>query len=290
MNILVCIKPVVPAGAVEYAKDTGRPCLREGLRLSNGDAAALEFALDLRAAHGGAVTVVSVGSVAVERCLRHCLDQGADRALRIELPPTDAAPDTARAARLVAAMAGIERMDLVLCASRSADLGSGYFPYALAEASGLRVLSRVIEVFVAADGVTAVRKLERGWRERYRLRLPLLLAVEEELRAPRHVALFGESHRRAMCRSVEVLQPAAAVEPSTTALEGAALELPQPRRRPRAQQRPANSARDRLRRKPLQAVASKPAAEPGGDVDALAAQLLASIRTWLAPVTDEPAA
>lgn len=290
MNVLVCIKPAPPGSAIDYAKDSGRPCVRDSLRLSNGDAAALQFALELRASHGGAVTVVSAGGERVETWLRHCLDQGADRALRIDHAPADATPDTARAARLVAAMAGIERMDLVLCASRSADIGSGYFPYALAEAAGLRVLSRVVEVHVEAREVTVVRRLERGWRERYRLRLPLLLAVEEDLRAPRHVALFSASHRHAMRRAIEVVQPAPAIESSTTALVAVALELPQPRRRPRAQQRSATSARDRLRRKPLNAVAPQAPAQPGGDADALAAQLIVMIRKWLDTVADEPSA
>lgn len=289
MNILVCIKPAVPGTAIRYAKDSGQPYALETLRMASADAAALQFALELRAAHGGRVSVVSVGGERADEWLQHCLDHGADRALRIDELAVAERQDTARAARLIAPLVREEDVDLVLCASRSADMGSGFFPYALAAAAGFPVVTRVVEVGVDAGELTAVRKLERGWRERYRLPLPLVLAVEETLRAPRHVAMFSHDHRRGMHRTVEVLHSAAvaAVDASTTGLMAAALRLPQPRRRPAARQRAVTSARDRLRRKPAGAPALAPAAQTGGDADAIAAQLIAKIRSWLVRVTDE---
>ena len=289
MNILVCIKPAVPGTAIRYAKDSGQPYALETLRMASADAAALQCALEMRAAHGGRVSVVCVGGERASEWLQHGLDHGADRALRIDGLAVAGRQDTARAARLIAQIVREERVDLVLCASRSADMGSGFFPYALAAAAGLRVVTRVVDVSVDADGLTAVRKLERGWRERHRLPLPVVLAVEEALRAPRHVAMFSQDHRRGMRRTVEVLRSAAVAAPdaSTTNLVAVPLRLPQPRRRPPARQRAATSARDRLRRKPASATAPAPAAPTSGDADAIAAQLIARIRSWLTRVTDE---
>lgn len=288
MNILVCLKPATPASAIRYATDSGLPYAPDTLRLAETEAAALQFALDLRATHGSVVTVVSAGSARVDPWLQHGLDHGADRALRIDDAASGGLQDTARTARLIAASLREETFDLVLCASRSADSGSGYFPYALAAAADLRVVTRVIDIVVDAGEVIAQRKLERGWRERHRLPLPLLLAVEEDLCAPRHLALFSARHREGMRRVVELRQPDSSVASGDFA--SPALSLPQARRRPPPTQRAATSARDRLRRKPAATATATAPPVPAGDTATLAADLLAKIRRWLDRGTDESSA
>lgn len=258
------------------------------------DDVALQAALDLRNRQGGTVTVASVGDERADACLQRCLERGADRALRIEYAPAGGETDTTVAAWLLAEIVRSERAELVFCASRSGDLGSGFFPYALASAAAYALVTGVIEFELAGASLTAVRKLERGWRERYRLELPVVIAVEDELVRPRHVAVLGRSHRQALSLSVECRSaPALNVDGKrSSALLETDLTLPQPRRRPVARNKPRGSSRDRLRRKRSAATAeggegSKQAVRLDGEPEDIAKQLVASIRGWLEKVNDE---
>lgn len=288
VNVFVCIKPQVRGRDVAYAADTGQPIRPTRVHIGETDEVALQAALDLRNRQGGRVTVVSIVERRTDACLEHCLARGADRALRIDYAQAGGEWDPVAVARLAAEVIRSERADVVFCASRSGDLGSGFFPYALARAASYGLVTRIIDFDVAGDGVTAVRKLERGWRERYEIGLPAVLAVEDELTRPRHVAVLGRSHRQAMALQVERRAAAAGdTKPeSKTALREVALTLPQPRRRPVLRSKPRGSARDRLRRKRPTGDGKGQAVRLDGDPQEIGRQLVSAIRGWLDRSTD----
>ena len=291
MNIFVCIKPQVRSQEVVYAADTGQPLRPVTVQMGETDDVALQAALDLRDRQGGTVTVVSVADDRADLCLKRCLGRGADRALRIAYSVIGGESDTGAAARMVADVVRSERADLIFCASRSGDFGSGFFPYALSRATSCGLVTRVIKLDLTGDGVTAVRKLERGWRERHELELPAVIAVEDELARPRHVAVLGRSHRQAMdlpveCRAAAVMDTGGE---GKTALLEVALTVPQPRRRPVARAKPRGSARDRLRRKRPSASGDNKmqAVRLDGDPEDIGRQLVTAIRGWLENTADE---
>ena len=76
MHIIVCIKSVVvaaPKGKIVRTADT--------CALNPFDRPALEIAMQLKAAHGGSVTALSMGPPSAEACLREAMAAGADRAV-----------------------------------------------------------------------------------------------------------------------------------------------------------------------------------------------------------------
>lgn len=292
MNIFVCIKAQVRGRDVVYAEDTGQPVRPVRLDVGTTDEVALQAALDLRNLKGGTVTVVSAADERADACLQHCLERGADRALRIECPQVPGEMDTTTAARFTAETIRSERADIIFCASRSGDLGSGFFPFVLARAASCCLVTRVIDIDWASDKVTVVRKLERGWRERYNIEPPTVIAVEDELVRPRHVAVLGRTHRQGLMMAVEcrTAHIPDGNDESGASLHEVAQTLPQPRRRPVARIKPGGSSRDRLRRKRPIADKAGGKAQPvilDGNPQVIGKELVDTIQGWLAKAKDK---
>ncbi|HHI87585.1 MAG TPA: electron transfer flavoprotein beta subunit/FixA family protein, partial [Candidatus Cloacimonetes bacterium] len=84
MNIIVCIKQVPDTTDIKInPKDN--TLIREGVEsiINPFDMYALEEALRIKEAHGGTVTVISMGPPQVENALREALAIGADNAILI---------------------------------------------------------------------------------------------------------------------------------------------------------------------------------------------------------------
>lgn len=287
MNIVICIKPQVSGADVIYASDTGQPVRPVLARMGSTDEVALQAGLDFRKRYGGSVTVLSVAGAGAEadECLNHCLKRGADRALRVEYIPSADKLDTAASARQAGAIVLSEAADIIFCASQSDDLGSGFFPYALAASADYCLVTGVIDIEFDGENIKAVRKLERGWRERYELQLPLVIGVDAELAQPQHSAVLGRGYRQAMAVPIECREAVAeSGVASSTELQELGLTLPQARRRPVSRGKSRGSSRDMLRRKRPGAAASKDGAGPvrlDGDPADIGRQLVSAIRGWL---------
>ncbi len=149
---------------------------------------AVEEALQLKEAHGGAVTVVSMGPDRATEAIRKALSMGADAAVHLSdeaLAGSDAV-GTARA--LAGAIGTVADVDLVLAGNEASDGRSAAVPAMVAEVLGLPALTHAREVTVEgehgdgaagdrrrrgdADG-RAARGRERG-REDQRAAVPVV--------------------------------------------------------------------------------------------------------------------
>ena len=153
--------------------------------LSASDAAALEHALRIGSAWGARVLAISLGGPEVEGPLREALALGAE-VLRVATHQSYleelVADEQALARALVAALAG-ELPDLVLCADRSADRGTGALPAFVAHELGVAQAPGLVSLDLASlDGggteLLAERRLDYGRRERMRVPLPAVCSVE----------------------------------------------------------------------------------------------------------------
>jgi electron transfer flavoprotein beta subunit len=153
--------------------------------LSASDAAALEHALRIGSAWGARVLAISLGGPEVEGPLREALALGAE-VLRVATHQSYleelVADEQALARALVTALAG-ELPDLVLCADRSADRGTGALPAFVAHELGVAQASGLVSLELASmDGgeteLLAERRLDYGRRERMRVPLPAVCSVE----------------------------------------------------------------------------------------------------------------
>ena len=158
-----------------------------GVGLSPADAAALEHALRLADAWGGRVLAVSVGPDSIEPVLRDVAALGVD-VVRVPAADegddhryvTELADDEHTLARTIAAaIRPFGTPDLVVCGDRSLDRGTGALPAYLAHELGCCQALGLVALDVEGPGTLIVeRRLDGGWRERLRVRVPAVCSVE----------------------------------------------------------------------------------------------------------------
>jgi electron transfer flavoprotein beta subunit len=170
MNIVVCLKqildPEVPARdfRVDSAK---REAERGGANLVTNIFCenALETALQIRDAHGGKITAVTVGPEGAEDVLRKALALRADDAV---LVVNDAAanPDSLFVARtLAAAVRKLGGCDVVMVGREAGDWGAGQTGGLLAEELGTPCVSfaETLEPGPVAGTLRVKRQIDSGW-------------------------------------------------------------------------------------------------------------------------------
>jgi electron transfer flavoprotein beta subunit len=177
MNIVVCCKAV--PGLVTDLKigADGRSLQYQGqlLTINECDEYALEEALVLKRAHGGHITVISMGSVKVQDVLYYALAKGADRAVRVD---SDSHDPRVAGAVLAAALRKLE-FDLVLTGTQSRDTLGGQVGIVAANQLGLPFAYAVVGVGLRDNhAIKAQKELGGGRHAEVELRLPALLCVQ----------------------------------------------------------------------------------------------------------------
>jgi electron transfer flavoprotein beta subunit len=191
MEILICVKRVpTVGGAITLTADGQAVDTRmSGFTISPHEECAVEEAVRLVSAHGGSVTVVTLGPAEAEEQLRACLALGASKAVLLER--TDAAEfgPVATAAAL-ASVASAGPYDLVLLGNEASDTGDYQVGIRLAHLLGWPVATGIKELSVSGDRLEARREY-RGMAETFRLPLPAVVTVREGINLPRYPSLPG---------------------------------------------------------------------------------------------------
>ena len=151
---------------------------------------AVEEALVLKEAHGGAVTVVSMGPDRATEAIRKALSMGADAAVHLTdeaLAGSDAI-GTARA--LAGAIGTVGEVDLVLAGNEASDGRSAAVPAMIAEVLGLPVLTHARKVAVEGGTLTVHRETDDGVVV-LSAELPAVVSVGEKINEPRYPSFKG---------------------------------------------------------------------------------------------------
>ena len=151
---------------------------------------AVEEALVLKEAHGGAVTVVSMGPDRATEAIRKALSMGADAAVHLTdeaLAGSDAV-GTARA--LAGAIGTVGEVDLVLAGNEASDGRSAAVPAMIAEVLGLPVLTHARKVTVEGGTLTVHRETDDGLVV-LTAELPAVVSVGEKINEPRYPSFKG---------------------------------------------------------------------------------------------------
>jgi len=177
MNIVVCCKSV-PGLVTDLKVGADGKSLQyqsQLLAINECDEYALEEALVLKKAHGGQVTVISMGGIKSQDVLYYSLAKGADKAVRVDCDSHD--PRIASTA-LAAALKKLE-FDLVLTGTQSRDTLGGQVGVAAASLLGLPFAYAVVGIEVP-DGTTIIARKELGGGRfaDVGLQLPALLCVQ----------------------------------------------------------------------------------------------------------------
>jgi electron transfer flavoprotein beta subunit len=146
---------------------------------SASDAAAIEHGLRLGSAWGARTLVITAGGPECDGPLREVLSLGAE----VRRVPTrgsyvdELATDERALAKALVASIG-SRPDLVLCADRSSDRGTGALPAFVAHELGVVQAPGLVSLELDGEDLVAERRLDFGRRERMRVPLPAVCSVE----------------------------------------------------------------------------------------------------------------
>lgn len=194
MNIVVCVKrvpdPEAPASLYKVDEASQRlvPARSVPWLTSTYDESALEAALQLKDAHGGTVTLLSLAADDVTEWLQEVLATGADEAVLVQDAALAAGDGFAVATTLAAAIRKLGPVDLVLCGRQASDTDAGIVGPALAELLGLPSVAVARRIALENGTLRVERALDDGY-EVLAVEPPAVLAVTSELYQLRYATM-----------------------------------------------------------------------------------------------------
>jgi electron transfer flavoprotein beta subunit len=191
MNIVVLVKQVPDSGAERSLRTDDNTVDRGSANnvINEMDEYALEEALRLAEAHGGEVTVLTMGPEKAAESIRKALSMGPDRAVHV----TDEALHGSCAvatSRVLAAALGTLGADLVLCGAESTDGRVQVMPHMLAERLGIAALTGARKLTVEGGTLTIERQTEEGY-EVVTAETPAVVSVWDTINEPRYPSFKG---------------------------------------------------------------------------------------------------
>lgn len=153
------------------------------------DEYAIEEAITLKDAHGGTVTVVTVGDEDSEKELRTALAMGADQAVLISNEDLEA-QDQYTTSTVLAAFFKDKEYDIILGGNVAIDNGTGQVGPRLAELLDIPHVTTITKIEISGTTVNIERDVE-GDLEKIETSLPLLVTAQQGLNEPRYPSLPG---------------------------------------------------------------------------------------------------
>jgi electron transfer flavoprotein beta subunit len=190
MRIVVLVKQVPDSGAERRLGADHRVDRETGTNVVNEmDEYAIEEALVLREAHGGEVTLLTMGPVRAAESIRKALSLGPDGAVHVVDDALAGSCALATSAVLAAALRQLEP-DLVLCGAEATDARGQVVPHMLAERLGIAALTGARKLTVDGGTVTVERQTEDGY-EVVTAQVPALVSVWDTINTPRYASFKG---------------------------------------------------------------------------------------------------
>jgi electron transfer flavoprotein beta subunit len=154
------------------------------------DEYAIEEAITVRDAHGGEVTVVTIGDEEAEKQLRTALAMGADKAVLINTEDDVEELDQFTSAYILAEYLKDKEADLILAGNVAIDGGSGQVGPRVADLLDINYVTTITSLEIDGDTVKIIRDIE-GDAEELETTLPLLVTAQQGLNEPRYPSLPG---------------------------------------------------------------------------------------------------
>lgn len=191
MNIVVLVKQVPDTWADRRLSESDSTLDRGSVDavINEIDEYAIEEGLRLKEAHGGVVTILSMGPDRASESIRKALSMGADQAIHVSDPALHGACVMQTATVLAKAIATTE-WDLVVAGSESTDARLSVVPALLAEVLGVAQLTHARKVTVDGSTVTIERVTDAGF-DTVRGATPAVVSVVEKINDPRYPSFKG---------------------------------------------------------------------------------------------------
>lgn len=190
MKIVACVKQV-PDTAAKVAVENGKVTWGDApLVINPWDEYAVEAALQLKEAHGGTVTAITIGGESAADALKHALAMGCDDAILIN-DPSLSNLDTQGAARLLAAaVKKIGAVDLVFFGRESVDGNNGLVASQAARLLGFAALT-FTSVLKFEGGTLRVERATEEGRQIVTSKPPAVLSIVKDFGEPRYPSFMG---------------------------------------------------------------------------------------------------
>jgi electron transfer flavoprotein beta subunit len=191
MNIVVCVKQVPDTWSERTLRESDSTLDRDAADavINELDEFAIEEGLRLAEAHGGEVTILSMGPERATESIRKALSMGADKAVHL-VDDALAGSDVLATSAALAAVLGQIGFDLVILGSESTDARTGVLPAMLSERLGVPQLSYASKVEIDGNAITINRQADYGY-DNVVATLPAVLSVVEKINEPRYPSFKG---------------------------------------------------------------------------------------------------
>jgi electron transfer flavoprotein beta subunit len=191
MNIVVLVKQVPDTEGDRKLNPSDNTVDRAAVDpvINYIDEFAIEEGLRQKEAHGGEVTILTVGPERATESIRKALSMGADKAVHVSDEALHGS-DAVGTAKAIAKALGTLEFDVVIAGSEATDARGAVVPAMLAELLGLPqlTLARKLEI----DGSTAkIERIVDGGIERVEASLPAVVSVVEKINDPRYPSFKG---------------------------------------------------------------------------------------------------
>jgi electron transfer flavoprotein beta subunit len=227
LNIIACIKQTPDSAASLTVSNNHVGWGDAQLVVNPWDEYAVEEALLLKEAHGGKVTVFTMGPEQAIGALRTCLAVGCDETILVSDPALKGSDVSATAYTLAKAIEKAGGADLVILGKQAIDGDTGLTPPQVARYLGVTYLSqiiKIIEIDPAARNIKVERFMEEG-RQVCTAALPAVISVVKGINEPRYPSFMGI--RKAAKASIPVWSAAdLGLDPDKVGTSGSAVSWP----------------------------------------------------------------
>jgi electron transfer flavoprotein beta subunit len=191
MNIVVLVKQVPDSGAERGLRSDDSTVDRESATnvINEMDEYAIEEALRIQEAHGGEVTILTMGPERAAESIRKALSMGPDKAVHVVDDGLHGS-DALATSRVLAAALETLNADLVLCGAESTDGRVQVIPHMLAERLGIAALTGARKLTVSDGTLTIERQTDEGY-EVVTASTPAVVSVWDTINEPRYPSFKG---------------------------------------------------------------------------------------------------
>jgi len=191
MNIVVLMKQVPDTYAERKLNPADNTLDRDAADavINEIDEYAIEEGLRLKEAHGGEVTILTMGPDRATESIRKALSMGADAGVHVSDPALHGSCAMTTAKVLAKALGTLE-YDLVIAGLEATDSRLSVVPALVAEATGLPQLTGARKVSVEGNTLSIERVTESGY-DVISASTPAVLSVVEKINDPRYPSFKG---------------------------------------------------------------------------------------------------
>jgi electron transfer flavoprotein beta subunit len=178
MKILVCISHVPDTTSKINFVDDDTVFDKNGVKfvINPNDEFGLTRAVWFQQKQQAEITVITVGDPSCEPTLRKCLAIGADKALRVDLNPTDGF----QVAQQLSAHCKVENYDLIIAGRESIDYNGAMVPGMVSALLGYNFVTNCMALEIDGNSVKASREIDEGI-ESVSCQLPLVIGAQKGL-------------------------------------------------------------------------------------------------------------